>query len=245
MNRREWMAGTAGVLAGVGLMGPTVVWADEGSKTQQFIGKAYDKDSGQWIYTEQHNQTFRNGKWVSGVIRYVLPTGELIAEKKLDFSADPFIPLTAMSIPRSKYAEAITEVNKDFVVMQTTENGKTESDKVNRKNPMCADSGFHAFIQANLPDLNAGKKITLAFGVVGRRSEYSFRILKTGSSQLDGKTRVELRAEPDSLLRFVVDPLTLVYELESRNLLEYNGLSNIPDVKTGKPPMVKIVYSGY
>lgn len=213
------------------------------AQEMRFSGKAYDLSNNQWIYTEQHTQVYKDGRWVSGTIKYVSPSGEVIADKKLDFSADPYIPLTQMSIPGQQYSEAIRSVKGDVVQMETTENGKTDSGEITVKRPVAADSGFHSFVQANLKALQDGKTIPLSFGVVARKDQYQFRIRKTGNSQKDGKNLIELKAEPNSLLRLLADPLTLTYDLDTKNLIEYVGPSNIPNAKTRKVPQVRIEYS--
>jgi hypothetical protein len=51
--------------------------------------------------------------------------------------------------------------------------------------------------------------------------------------------------EPDSLLRWVVSPIELVYNMEGTRLLQYTGLSNVLDPATGQVyPRVQIQY-GY
>jgi hypothetical protein len=107
---------------------------------------------------------------------------------------------------------------------------------------MAADSGFHAFIQSRLDELAAGSTLQLAFGVISQHSSFKFRIRRTGMRTVGSQQQVLLVAEPDSLLRMLVGPLEMVYDAKTRDLLEYNGLSNLDDPLTGKPPKVKIVY---
>ena len=53
---------------------------------------------------------------------------------------------------------------------------------------------------------------------------------------------MELRVEPDSLLRLLVDPLRLSYDVGNHHLLEYVGVSNIHDPATGSAYNVRIIY---
>jgi hypothetical protein len=59
----------------------------------------------------------------------------------------------------------------------------------------------------------------------------------------DGKPAITLAIEPDSLLRLFVDRLDLTYEVKTRYLLEYRGVSNMHDEKTGKAFNVRIIYT--
>jgi len=54
---------------------------------------------------------------------------------------------------------------------------------------------------------------------------------------------VRFRVEPDSLLRWMVDPLELTYEPAQRKLVEYHGVSNLHDPATGKAYNVRIIYA--
>lgn len=235
MKRRD---AVFALLAAPALAAPA--WAQQTVK--QFSGKALDSTSGQWLYTEQHRQVWDGDRWLSGTIRYVTPQGQLMAEKSLDFSQDRFIPLTRMAQAAVGHEEAITKISADAVTMETSDGGQRKTDDVKRSSPMAADSGFHSFVVANFDALMAGKTVTLAFGVVSQRTTFRFRIKKTDVVEQGGQTRVSLLAEPDSLLRLLAAPLKLVYDGKTRDLLEYDGLSNLTDPATRKTPSVRIVY---
>ena len=212
------------------------------SSTRRFTGRATHAETGQWLYTEEHQQVLRDGRWWGGTIRYVSPTGELLAEKTLDFSQDRFIPLARTVFKTGGVEERITKINPQSVTMETVREGRTKTREVERSPVMAADSGFHAFIQARLEDLLAGQTVNLAFGVISQQTTFKFRIRRTAQRTVGTQRHVVLVAEPDSLLRLVADPLTLVYDERTRDLLEYQGLSNLDDPATGKPPKVRITY---
>ena len=256
-TRREAALGLAGCVAAPalaplsaagawGLMALSGQAAAQGTNTaeqvRQFTGRATHAETGKWLYNEEHRQVLREGRWWSGSIRYVSPTGELLGEKTLDFSQDRFIPLARTVYKASGVEERITRIDAQSVTMETVREGKTKTRQVDRTPVMAADSGFHAFIQARLEDIAAGKTVPLDFGVVSQHSSFKFRIRRTGLRTVGTQQQVVMVAEPDSLLRMLVDPLDMVYDAKTRDLLEYRGLSNIDDPATGKPPKVKIVY---
>ncbi len=78
--------------------------------------------------------------------------------------------------------------------------------------------------------------------MAGNLDEFDFRARKVGDATFEGRPAVHIRVEPDSLLRWLVDPLDLTYEPVERKLVEYRGLSNIHDEATGKPYNVRIIY---
>ncbi|MFZ9493895.1 MAG: hypothetical protein ACO27E_04510 [Burkholderiaceae bacterium] len=211
-------------------------------QSRTFLGRATHGETGRWLYNEEHRQVLRDGRWWAGSIRYVSPTGDLLAEKTLDFSQDRFIPLARTVIRTTGVEERITRIDAQSVTMETLRDGRIKTRQVERAPVMAADSGFHAFIQSRLDELIAGKSLQLAFGVISQHATFKFRIRRTALRQVGGQQQAVIVAEPDSLLRLLVDPLDLVYDARTRDLLEYNGLSNLDDPQTGKPPKVKIVY---
>lgn len=232
-----------GALAGAAALGlPSVTRAQAEVRQRQFIGRATHAETGRWLYNEEHRQVLREGRWSGGTIRYVSPTGELLAEKTLDFSQDRFIPLARTVFKATGVEERITRIDAKSVTMETVREGRTKTREVERSPVMAADSGFHAFIQSRLDELVAGQTLQLAFGVISQHSSFKFRIRRTALRTVGAQQQVVMVAEPDSLLRMLVDPLDLVYDAKTRDLLEYNGLSNLDDPATGKPPKVRIVY---
>lgn len=238
-----------GVVAHLGLLGLFLAapmnargQSQGGEQSRQFVGRATHAGTGKWLYNEEHRQVLREGRWWGGSIRYVAPSGELLAEKTLDFSQDRFIPLSRTVFRTNGVEERITKIDAQTVTMETLRDGKTKTRQVDRAPVMAADSGFHAFIQSRLDDLVAGQTVQLAFGVISQHSSFKFRIRRTGMRTVGSQQQVLMVAEPDSLLRMLVDPLDLVYDARTRDLLEYNGLSNLDDPQTGKPPKVRIVY---
>lgn len=238
----EGLAAPARAQVGAQEMAKAGTPAGAAAQTRQFFGKALHAENGRWLYTEEHRQLLREGRWWAGTIRYVSPSGELLAEKTLDFSQDRFIPLSRTVIKGTGDEERITRIDGQSVTMETVRGGKTKTRQVDRTPLMAADSGFHAFIQSRLDEIAAGQTLQLAFGVVSQHSTFKFRIRRTALRTVGGQQQVVMVAEPDSLLRMLVDPLEMVYDMRTRDLLEYNGLSNLDDPQTGKPPKVRIVY---
>ncbi len=208
-----------------------------------FRGYAYDLKSGKYLYTEVHRQTLDGPRWIDGTIDYFDPAGKKIAAKTLDYRADRLIPVYRLENLVSHYVEAITEVGARSYTMQKIVDGKTSSKVIIKTPGMAADSGFHSAIVENFDRLQQGETLKFQFGVAGQLDTYSFRCKKIGDTTFDGKPAIRLAVEPDSLLRLLVDRLDLTYEVGTRYLLEYRGVSNIQDPATGKAYNVRIVYT--
>ncbi|NKF23849.1 hypothetical protein [Solimonas marina] len=218
----------------------SAAWAE----TLKFYGYAYDLKSGRYLYTEVHHEQVDHGHWLGGTIRYYAPDGTLIGDKTLKFDQDPYVPVYDFDMKTDGYHEAITSVSKDGIAMEkrSTRDDPLKKKTIEHAQPMCADSGFHALLVANFATLMAHKTFTFTFGVAGNLASYRFRAKRIGDTTFEGKPAVRFRVEPDSLLRWFVDPLVVTYDPETKKLLEYEGVSNIPNPATNKPYVARIAY---
>ena len=213
--------------------------------TLKFHGYAYDLVSGKFLYTEVHEQRIADDRWVGGTIDYYSPDGKRIGHKTLDFSQDPHVPVFRLELTsKGGYMESITGVTAGRIEMAKQDHGekKIETASVKRKGLVAADSGFHTFLRDHFGELMAGQTVTFSFAVAGNLDTFKFRARKVADTSFEGRPAVTLRIEPDSLLRFLVDPLEVTYEPGPRKLVEYRGVSNIHDDVSGKPYNVRVIY---
>ncbi len=238
MNSPHWLAVT--LVAGSSLLAVGTAAAE--LREERYLGYASEQGSGSYLYTEVHRHQFDGRRWLSGSIRYIAPDGGLLGERVLDFKADPYVPLMQYRLRQGGYEERITAVDKGGISMERRVDGKLERQRLPRVADQAADSGFNAFLVDHLDTLAAGKPASLRFAVVGRLDQYRFRVKPQGRLVVSGEPALRLRVEPDSLLRLLVDPLEVVYGLQSRQLLRYQGISNLINPATGKAYQVDINY---
>lgn len=212
-------------------------------QTQRFYGYAYDLETDRHLYTEVHEQKMDGERWLGGSIGYYLPDGRRIGYKTLDFSKDAFVPVFRLDLELEGYMEGITD-NGDPIVLERREGktAKVERKSLKRDGPTAADSGFHAILYANFERLMKGEAVSLRLAVAGSLDQFRFRGRRIADATFENRAAVRFVVEPDSLLRFMVDPLELTYDPKTRQLLEYRGISNIRDPATGKPWMTRIAY---
>lgn len=216
--------------------------ADDADGTRRFYGYAYELKSNQYLYTEVYEQHYQGGQWKSGRIRFYSPDGKQIGDKTLDFSANPYIPTYRFEIPAEKYVEAITRVGKSEVELQKISAGKTADKSVPADAATAGDSGFHNYLVAHFDTLMKRQTLTFNFIVAGNLDRYKFRAHRIDDGQFEGKTVARFVVEPDSFLRYLVSPLQLSYDADSKKLLEYRGISNVHDPASGKAYNARIVY---
>lgn len=212
------------------------------AETLQFRGYAYDLKTNRYLYTEVHEQVYEGDVWKSGRIRFFDAAGKPIGQKTLDFSSAASIPVYRFELPAEHYVEAITAVSKTEVKLLKTADGKTSEKTLKRTPTTAADSGFHTYLVSHFDELMAGKTVAFNFVVAGNLDAYSFRAKRIADTQFEGKPAVRFRVEPDSLLRYLVSPLELSYDEKQRKLLEYKGISNVHDPKTGKAYNARIIF---
>lgn len=209
----------------------------------RFYGYAYDLKTNAYLYTEVHEQHAVGERWTGGSIRYFAPDGSPMGRKTLDFSANEFVPVYRLTLDYNGYNEAITAVGKNVeMTKQSDRSAKAETESVRLETAMAADSGFHSYLRTRFADLMAGKTVEFRLVVAGNLDTFSFRARKSGEGQFEGKPVVKIVAEANSLLRLVAPKLELLYEPQQRMLMEYRGLSNIHNPKTGEPYEARIAY---
>lgn len=212
--------------------------------TARFYGYAYDLETGQYLYTEVHQQNLSGKQWVGGTIRYFSPEGRELGSKTLDFSANPFVPVYDYQLPALGYREGITVVG-DQIAMLKSRGGKSRTTSVPNTPPIAADSGFHSFLRAHFQELLDGKTVAFTFVAAGNLDSFKFRAKRIEDTIFDGHKAVRFKVEANSLLRLVAPELYLTYDPDQQRLLEYRGPSNVIDPKTDEVYKTRIVYPAH
>ncbi|WP_020648989.1 hypothetical protein [Solimonas variicoloris] len=217
--------------------------AAAGPQPLKFYGYAYDLGSNRYLYTEVHDQRVDGERWLGGTIAYYAADGTRLGRKTLDFSQDPYVPVYRFEMDASGYLEAIFRVDERVYMRRRLRRGEElKETAVPRLASMCADSGFHALIRARFDELMSGRALHLQLAAAGSLDSYKFVVRRVDDGLFEGRAAVRLRVEPDSVLRWFVAPLELRYAPAQRRLLEYRGLSNIPDPASGRRRDVRIAY---
>lgn len=210
----------------------------------RFYGYAYDLHSGAYAYTEVHEQQVVDGEWLGGSTRFYLPDGQLFGHKTLDFRQDPFVPLMQLTLTRPEYYEAIAPA-QDALRMELRSGPKRplQQRRFDKPEACVADSGLHAYVRANFQTLMQGQTLRFRFAVPSDLAVFKFRIRRIDDTRFEGRPAVRFRVEPDSLLRWIADPMELTYQVEDMKVLEYRGTTNLRDPRSGRQYDVRISYA--
>lgn len=209
----------------------------------QTIGEAYDLDSDELLYRETH--CVNPDKNAREVI-YRSNDGRLIARKLLDYSSG----LTTPSFVQHNFysSERVeVELNRGNLTMSVHEIGnpgskKEKSTKPGDKLPVVIDAGFDEFVRNNWDSLVEGEKKKFLFALVARSSLVELRIRPAACAYETGTDQCFKLELSNWLLRMIAAPIELGYDVETRQLTRYRGLSNIGD-ENGDGLMVDIQYS--
>jgi hypothetical protein len=213
---------------------------------ERVIGYVRDAESQRYLYTEVHDQVLASdGSVQTSLTVYYDAQAKEIARKTLDYRQHRTVPLYRMDMPQQRYSEGI-DSNKGQVSLFKQDQGQLE-----RKNLplgtglLAADAGFNQLIIDQMPQLQAGERISFSLIAAGNLDSFRFRASKLGDTVLRGVPATRILVEPDSMLRWLVSPIELVYDSESRKLMSYKGLSNIINPDTGKVyKQIRISYGG-
>lgn len=194
------------------------------------VGNAYDLKSGELLYRETHCV---GGDGLDREVLYQDVNGKLIARKLLDYSSG-FI--TPSFVQHNYYSNESIEVGLEqgavsMAVIDLDDRSDTKAavEQPGVGSPVVIDAGFDGFVRQHWDELVAGATREFQFPFAKRQSLVDLRIQPLSCSyqtKTDQCFRLDLA---NWLLRVAVKPIELGYDVESRRLTRYRGLSNIGD----------------
>ncbi len=193
-------------------------------------GFAYDRRSGELLYTEQHRMAFTEQTLQSHRVRYLDPDGEVFVEKTLDYSRHPYAPDFDLHDLRDGYREGGAVTDEGYRLYRQDREGAPQRDARVRLGPeLVVDAGFDRYVKAHLPELLEQERGQFRMAVPGHLTSLRFRIRLLDREPLFGLPAVSFRVEPASLLRLFTDHIDITYDSSTGRLLRYVGISNIRD----------------
>jgi hypothetical protein len=196
----------------------------------RWTGYAYDLATGEPVYSERHEALIEDGRGLRARVEYVDPSGRPIAAKTLDF-ASPVLPLFHLEDSRIGYREGLRRDGDALVVfIRDPGSGRDRMRTVLERGEgeVVADAGFDQFMRKHFDALARGERRVFDFLVPSQLRTLRFRVDKVGETERDGLSLLQLRLRPDGfILRNLVAAVELDYDLATRHLYEYRGISNV------------------
>ncbi len=208
-------------------------------------GLAYAVGSQEMLYSE----TFTRLTDTEERVDYRDMTGKLIAEKHLFYGANTWAPEFDQFDLR--LGEKITVRRGDGVLIAGYQHGEQNSFRstvIDDAPMLVIDAGFDGFVRAHWQRVMLGKKLDLAFLLPTRGRTIVLKIHSVDAlnfnfpQPLEDDSVLFVRIAPAGwLMRVVVDPIELAYDITSRRLLAFRDISNLRN-DDGVSQQVEIYY---
>ncbi len=209
------------------LLLPLMVCQANAEPSGSVTGRAYDLDGDVLLYTEEHLYSSQ----YQHTVTYREASGEVFAKKRLDYSHSFTVPDFRQENTRNgEVIEVVrTDSDKLEVTYQANDKQNPKQKRLAIESLMVVDAGFDHFVREHWETLRKGRSLTIAYLAPSRRQTVALRIKEITCSSSDD---VCFDIAPDSwLLSLVLDPIFLVYEEETKQLLRFRGRGNIADKK--------------
>ncbi|PNV75460.1 hypothetical protein BES34_009245 [Leptospira inadai serovar Lyme] len=210
----------------------------------RFSGTAYELENGKLLYKDMHEEFWDNGKHTRSVVQYIDSEGKLFATKRISFLRNRSLPDFNLEDFRDGYLEGGEfESGTKVRLFARRKKGDPIKEKVVDGGDLSAlDGGFDYFVEDHWNELLAGKRITFRIFVPVELDTFRFYVEKTKTGSFKGRPALFLRMRIESsILSVFIKPIDLIYDIESKRIMEYKGTSNINNEK-GKSHAVRIVY---
>ena len=117
------------------------------TETRTRVGKAFDLNTGELIYTESHNETYKAGIIISDEVIYRDTSNNIIAIKKVDYSNGMIMPDFMLKNMETGHIEsALKEADRLKVVFSKNKNDLKKESVIPLPDKAIIDAGFDQFI---------------------------------------------------------------------------------------------------
>jgi hypothetical protein len=208
------------------------------TSTYKYLGRAYDSKS-QLVYTEEHFEEWDEQNIQKVKTIYRDPEQKVIAEFHNDFTQSVKFPIVSFKDERTgeQHGTRLKDTQYSFYKKEDAQSSEQQQVYEKQDNSV-AGQGFHFFIVSQLSSLKKGDHAVVDFAIPGRLTSYQFQYKVEELSSEEAVIKLFVN---NLFLRMIAPSLTMRYSLKTKRLLEYNGLSNLKNIK-GHTQKVKIVF---
>jgi hypothetical protein len=218
-----------------------ILLMSQNTQGQDLFGTANDLKTGEFRYFERHAIS-RGEDNLTKMIRadYLNKDGQVFASMTSNFSEDSFLPEISFQDSRFSISEtqSYNVKQKKLVLLKSEKNREPQKKELTVVDNMVSGQGFNNFLLANF-DHFAKKAIHFNFVVLSKMDFYRFEVVHSQNANADERS---FSLSPGNFLfRMFSHPIEVAYDLRSKRLLRYKGLSNILS-DSGKSQEVLITY---
>jgi hypothetical protein len=192
-----------------------------------YRARVYERSSGELLYVEHHHDVVCDEDPLQSLVVYLGPDGDTLATKTLDFSRHLIQSDVLLDDRRTGYREGAVVQGDSIEMFRRLEFGAEENrDSMHPQRLAAIDVGFDHAVRTYWDLLAAGSQLEFDFAVPDRMRSFHFRIRRLD----DPHQTLQLRIEPANWwLRWGVARIDICYDVTSRRLLTYEGITDIRD----------------
>lgn len=196
------------------------------AEVRERIGYAYDKQTGEFLYSETHREVIENGRPLRNSVAYKDNQGNIFAEKFIDFRKSLVMPDFHLVNKENGHVEgARGRENRLTVHFRQLSDASVQEVSVAMPSNGIIDAGFDRFIEQNWTPLVNGEVLEREFLIPSQLEFYTFAIEKA-QIERSGERVFQLGIK-SVFLQLFVRPVLVYYDAQTRSLLRYEGVSNI------------------
>ena len=205
---------------------------------ENFRGKAINSE-GELVFIEDHTIRYDNKQIATMNTVYFDPELNKIGELVSDFSQGSQFGSYDFTDERLQYKDgARVMAEKILIYSKETPESDLKEKYLQREPGQIVGQGFHPFIQENLDNLVKGDVLSAKLVLPAQMDQFNVRIYSENVE--NGRMRV--RIEMDNwFLRLFAPHVEAVYDINSRKLMSYQGVSVVANA-SGKTVPVTISY---
>lgn len=204
------------------------------NQTVQYIGNA--KVDGKSSYFEKQTATYDDsGRPLNSTTRYESTEGKLLAEMTSDFTESLTVPshtikdLRSGSILGVRWEDGkIVLFHNDVKAPDKAQETRILTTRAGEGRLLVAGQGLNFYMHENIDKLKPGQVVPLRLLIPGKLDYYDFD-LEVGSEQ-HGVIEFEIYAK-NWFFRLLAPKFRARYELKTKRIVWYDGLSNISNDK--------------
>ena len=204
------------------------------AQIERIHGKAFNSD-GDVVFFEEHIVRYERHRIATMSTIYYDTNFKKIGELVSDFSQGSQVGSYDFTDERLQYKDG-AKVMPDRILIYSKKTPKSDIKEktIQRESGQIVGQGFHPFIVRNLDRLAKGEIIPAKLVLPAQMGQYDVRICQ---NEIEN-SRIRIRIEMDNwFLRLFAPHVDVVYNIDTRQLLSYKGVSVVADASGSTIPV--------